>query len=1216
MTWYQNIFSLIKEISTIVYEALTREQNWQKVISFLRIFLSPYLMAALTSDKGSEIIKITGSLVRQCPALNVAEEDLNFLTQHYQEISELVQILKRHNLEEHLPPQFITDILSLSQFDISAMQIYSDNLRLLTEIKPHVITQLPQFIRFVKISFLRADDQNAHQAIRSEHFQHLLRKFISCGSAEVMYRISEIMCLWYDQQGSRDICSYEVLSLVLSKSYSSFALLKFSEAITNPAFMTKKNALLLLHKQSDSIFGKESLFSYKQAIDIDSVLKIIKQLIDLGKPDYLINTVLEEILTPDKNDEYSCSKKPACLLLIIILIKNRKAKDMLTDARIRKIAQCDIRQLDKIRERIQEYPAFWGDETLMETVFDSPYQSFEDRLHHCCEVQKDFSCESVTELKELVSLYGSEPQVYAGLMRLKASELLSIANLWRTLKNHHITELFSAKLLTLSIDKANTVDLVTQALSSIKPDGFRSRDFQQKLLIKMLTRSEYLHDIVVFLDFTYKFNPDLSSVGLLSRLTYQQLNYHYAHGIMTILESKNFKHLLTSSLFERLLNSPREPHYPQITLLSLLWHEQWVGENSDDLLLKILSFNTKEAQDFYKLCHFIAQSPQIEGCNPEALVSWASNSKRVERMIDFFNSAYCSAEYMTKHQIQQLIEQPSIADDVREIFSLLTFVRGKTAPTPELLDILLSLEKQQPEILGAISLMSDCYRRLGWLKQGIEEILKPDLLLPLHAAIIDQIIRDVDTTLANITNINGESVQKIVLRYSGNDRYSCVTEEVYQQICALNERSAHRVLDALILINNNNFTRYINVTLITRLLQSSHYLTLITEIYQLGSDQLQVFFKEDLWAVVAVKPHFYTVIQSLNELVKRQAFVSATELRDILQSNDPTTLGVLSQHLLEERVPEMVLERHCRGKYQISELLKLMQTYRRNNADLRGGVGCLINNVKVLVGLLCKQPEALSVSNDTASRYLAGCVNQPVRGFSEICAYAQIAATQSLPQKLSTARYLYALALIQSFLRQRSDLNPIFEAEAANYLLQQAYKSWASFSGLDKIWIGIPENILNVEGICGWADSNQQDFQREIYDKVNSATIPTLCHFLLNYSDVLGWAPLLFPEEAQALKKTYQCRVEQLTIELEYQMLDSEEKGEKISFESYVSDSVIPPKMRHLLLSEHQSFAGKDMVQLKRQYQTLRNEYSNAVIQLATEKTEGFCLLKKTNSII
>jgi hypothetical protein len=182
----------------------------------------------------------------------------------------------------------------------------------------------------------------------------------------------------------------------------------------------------------------------------------------------------------------------------------------------------------------------------------------------------------------------------------------------------------------------------------------------------------------------------------------------------------------------------------------------------------------------------------------------------------------------------------------------------------------------------------------------------------------------------------------------------------------------------------------------------------------------------------------------------------------------------------------------------------------------RSGASEVVTSLDPLVTLVEKEPKNLEWIELIASRFLDGCVNQPVAGISELNAWAHIEAQPTPLKKLESANYLRALEAIRLFISERpkgKKPGSKVEVEAGNLLLREIHEKLVS-EGMAP-WPGVPKKIAYDGCVEKWCKENIQEATKCI-QKVIADPLSEVCDYLLIHPHT--WGAVAFPEELEKVK--------------------------------------------------------------------------------------------------
>ncbi len=205
-------------------------------------------------------------------------------------------------------------------------------------------------------------------------------------------------------------------------------------------------------------------------------------------------------------------------------------------------------------------------------------------------------------------------------------------------------------------------------------------------------------------------------------------------------------------------------------------------------------------------------------------------------------------------------------------------------------------------------------------------------------------------------------------------------------------------------------------------------------------------------------------------------------------------------------------------------------------AELSGVPRAVTQRAKNLLEILEKNPHLLPLVNEISSRFLDGCVNQPVRGWSEISALMAIAAKENFTQKLEATKQVFALDYIAAYVREEG-VGSAVEVEAGNALYREVHKE------LKEPWLGVPGPIAHEGFIKDFLTPDRiKTVARNVKD-MNSLTLEELKDRICNSEHNLAWGEICFPAQIQEIKERFKKDLEDLGEEVSSGQL------EEISFQ-------------------------------------------------------------------
>lgn len=205
----------------------------------------------------------------------------------------------------------------------------------------------------------------------------------------------------------------------------------------------------------------------------------------------------------------------------------------------------------------------------------------------------------------------------------------------------------------------------------------------------------------------------------------------------------------------------------------------------------------------------------------------------------------------------------------------------------------------------------------------------------------------------------------------------------------------------------------------------------------------------------------------------------------------------------------------------------LLHRFLSESTGQRGTIKEVVLVTTPVLDVLEQKPKLLKVVEEVAINFLAGCVNQPVAGWSEISALVSIAKASSMVEKVEAAKHLLVNDQIKGFVAG-SHLGIAFEVEAGNALLREVHKKLLKEGDIAKPWLSVPNSIAHEESIRYWLTPEKvQEFYDQIKPLVQKKPleiIETLCEGV----HCKNWGRIVFAPEAEVMEK--KCEEEKKSL--------------------------------------------------------------------------------------
>ena len=204
----------------------------------------------------------------------------------------------------------------------------------------------------------------------------------------------------------------------------------------------------------------------------------------------------------------------------------------------------------------------------------------------------------------------------------------------------------------------------------------------------------------------------------------------------------------------------------------------------------------------------------------------------------------------------------------------------------------------------------------------------------------------------------------------------------------------------------------------------------------------------------------------------------------------------------------------------------LLNRFVTEGIEERGGNKEIVKTTSAILTAFTQDPNHLKWAEEIATAYMLGCVNQPVAGWSEICALMAIAqapkekkleASKQYRVLQGVLKYLYELPADQQF--------NLFQAEAANSLFKEVHKKLLNEGEIDQAWQGVPKSIIFAAGaVDSFLHANNNEVingfhlrAKEILAQTPEEVAEHFCHDVR----LRTWASVAFPEQVAEIEERY-----------------------------------------------------------------------------------------------
>jgi hypothetical protein len=260
-----------------------------------------------------------------------------------------------------------------------------------------------------------------------------------------------------------------------------------------------------------------------------------------------------------------------------------------------------------------------------------------------------------------------------------------------------------------------------------------------------------------------------------------------------------------------------------------------------------------------------------------------------------------------------------------------------------------------------------------------------------------------------------------------------------------------------------------------------------------------------------------------------------------------------------------------------------------------------------ILEILEKNPHLLPVVDKTAGEFLAGCINQPVRAWSEVAALMAIAAQSDILDRLEATKQIFTLDYIAGFVRELPEdqkVGEMFEVEAGNSLYREVHKILLGNKTLKEPWLGVPGSIAYGDSIKPFLTEERiREVTEEVESQIISLAEDELVERICETQHNKAWGEICFPKEVKEIKEIYakqreklaekdfaQWTSEDVKIFKEIDFNETQDLAKKVKEETLAQLAIIRKtaqevkEIREAAAKESEEFAKKDAGQLTLQH--------------------------------
>lgn len=178
-----------------------------------------------------------------------------------------------------------------------------------------------------------------------------------------------------------------------------------------------------------------------------------------------------------------------------------------------------------------------------------------------------------------------------------------------------------------------------------------------------------------------------------------------------------------------------------------------------------------------------------------------------------------------------------------------------------------------------------------------------------------------------------------------------------------------------------------------------------------------------------------------------------------------------------------------------------------------------------ILEILEKNPHLLPVVDKTAGEFLDGCINQPVRAWSEVAALMAIAAQSDISNRLEATKQIFTLDYIAGFVTELPEdqkVGEMFEVEAGNALYREVHKMLVGNKTLKEPWLGVPGLISYEQSIRSFLTEERiQRATKEVESQIISLTEEDLAERICESQHSRAWGEICLFEEVKEINESY-----------------------------------------------------------------------------------------------
>jgi hypothetical protein len=195
---------------------------------------------------------------------------------------------------------------------------------------------------------------------------------------------------------------------------------------------------------------------------------------------------------------------------------------------------------------------------------------------------------------------------------------------------------------------------------------------------------------------------------------------------------------------------------------------------------------------------------------------------------------------------------------------------------------------------------------------------------------------------------------------------------------------------------------------------------------------------------------------------------------------------------------------------------------RSSASNQKGRASEIALSTVPILEVLESRPDLLPFVDELSEGFLSACVNQPVRGWSEISSWMSIAQKEDVLGRLDLAKQILVLDHIVGFVKESKLFGDGVEVEAGNALYREVHNRLKSDGVLEEKWLGVPGPIA-YEGMISDNITSEiiSDIVAKIKTSVMSLTHEEVLERICEGHHSISWGNVCFAREMREFDENY-----------------------------------------------------------------------------------------------